>query len=429
MPATSSVVRFAAGLSTHPQTMPACEQVVGEIRRGLGEHPPDLVLAFYSPHHLGAVGELPRALLDGLGAPGAVLAGVSCSSVLGGGVELENVPGLSVLAGCLPGARVRTITGDELFGPERGEREAEHLARVLGMDDDLAGVLLFTDPFSTPLVRLLPALNAARRLAGLSASRGVIAGGIASASRAPLGNTLLLGDRAMHSGALAVALSGALSIDAIVSQGCRGFGPTAVITRAKGNIIFELGGRPTQEVIREAVASLPDSGKASLRDGIQLGLVINEYKDRFGRADFLIRNVVGLDQNSGGVAIADIPRVGQTVRFHHRDRATADEDLAMLLDAQRLHDPPAGCLIVADHARGTRLFSAPHHDTSAFARAFAPLPAGEQLAKGGKPFAPATASPVPTAGFFAHGEIGPVGGSTFLHDTSLGALLFRDRAT
>lgn len=103
-----------------------------------------------------------------------------------------------------------------------------------------------------------------------------------------------------------------------------------MITKARGNIIFELGGRPALRVLQEAVAELSEEQRAKLPGGPFIGRVINEYKERFGRSDYLIRTVMGFDPNTGAVAVGDLVRVGQTIRFHARDAQTASEDLALL---------------------------------------------------------------------------------------------------
>jgi small ligand-binding sensory domain FIST len=214
-------------------------------------------------------------------------------------------------------------------------------------------------------------------------------------------------------------------VDTVVSQGCRGFGPATVITKAKKNLIFELGGRPALHVVRELVEELPDAEKKLLERGLFVGRVVNEYKDRFGRDDFLIRNVLGVEESQNAIAVNELVRVGQTVRLHLRDARTADEDLAMLLDAQQLRDPPVGAMLITCNGRGTRLFESPHHDAAAIARAFAPTRAGEDLSKGGLPF-DAEGPSIPLAGFFAAGEIGPVGEQSYIHGQSAVIALFRN---
>jgi small ligand-binding sensory domain FIST len=222
-----------------------------------------------------------------------------------------------------------------------------------------------------------------------------------------------------------VSLRGPVRVDTVVSQGCRGFGPTIVITKARKNVILEMGGKRALDVVRECVEALPADDKPLLERGLFIGRVINEYKDRFGRDDFLIRNVLGVDENQGAVAINELVRVGQTIRFHVRDARTADEDLAMLLDAQQLREPPLGGVLITCNGRGSRLFDRPHHDAAAVVKAFSPGRGGEVLAKGGEEIDPE--GPVlPLAGFFAAGEIGPVGDQSYLHGQTAVLALFRN---
>src|SRR6185436_20170687 len=95
----------------------------------------------------------------------------------------------------------------------------------------------------------------------------------------------------------------------------------------------------------------------------------SEYLDHFSQGDFLVRNVVGMDVNSGAIAIGDYFRAGQTVQFHVRDWETADGELRQLLAAARLDsgNRPRGALLFTCNGRGTRLFPQPHHDAHVIA--------------------------------------------------------------
>ncbi|HEB60654.1 MAG TPA: hypothetical protein ENJ06_02415, partial [Phycisphaeraceae bacterium] len=138
--------------------------------------------------------------------------------------------------------------------------------------------------------------------------------------------------------------------------------------------------------------------------GLLLGKVIDEYKDHFGRGDFLIRGIIGADPKAGILAIEEPLRVGQTVQLHVRDATTADEDLKLLLDGQKIHDQPAAALLVSCNGRGKKLFDQPHHDVLAVKQAL---------------------GDIPLAGFFAAGEIGPIGNRSFLHGHTASLVLFR----
>jgi small ligand-binding sensory domain FIST len=270
-------------------------------------------------------------------------------------------------------------------------------------------MLLLADPFSVPMNALLPALSRARPApaaasdARATAKRAPIIGGLASAAAKAGGNVMLFNDTIFRAGGVGVSLRGNIRVDSLVSQGCRAFGPPYVVTGGKGQIITSLGGKPALQALAEAIETLDEQGKKLLQRGIFIGRAITEYKARFGRDDFLIRGVIGVDKNTEALAVAELLRIGQTIQFHLRDAETASEDLGMLLDVQRLYDPPAGALLFTCNGRGTRMFSQPDHDAAAVATAFGSLP---------------------LAGFLAQGELGPIGKQNFVHGFTASVGLF-----
>ena len=233
-----------------------------------------------------------------------------------------------------------------------------------------------------------------------------VVGGMASAGYGPGENALIRNDQVFKQGMVGVSLSGpALEVQTVVSQGCRPFGKTYVITKAHDNIIESLGGRPALSALRDAVMDLAEPDRQLLSKGLFVGRAISEYKEKFGRGDFLVRSVMNVDNETGAVTIGDHVRIGQTIQFQVRDAATATEDLALLLSP---HGVPkaAGGLLFSCNGRGTRLFDASSHDIHA---ANAALPQ------------------TPVAGFFAAGELGPVGQRNFMHGHTASFALFRNR--
>jgi small ligand-binding sensory domain FIST len=259
--------------------------------------------------------------------------------------------------------------------------------------------MLLADPFSTPMVQTLPAIAAA--FPGVP-----LFGGMASGSRAPGGNRLLLDGKISRDGAIGVAFGGGLRIDCTVSQGCRPIGKPMVITKSKRHVVQELAGRRALDVLQEMAGGLSEEDRALVETkGLLVGRVINEYKPRFGRGDFLIRSLVDADQDAGYIVIGDPQtRVGQTIQFHVRDRRTAEEDFQLLLEAQKLHAGPAGALLFSCNGRGSRLFERPDADASMIHDALGDLP---------------------LAGFFAAGEIGPIGNENFVHGHTASLAVFR----
>ena len=322
----------------------------------LGARACDLALVFFSAHHTERAEEISKWVREMLRPVNCL--GVSAESVLGGAIELERTPGVAILTLSLPDVRLSAFTSDSF--PPLDAKEKEHVAVLaggIGAAQDTAATIVFADPFSIPVLQLIPMMNRARRLDSDGRAIGKVIGGLASAARAPGGNVMFLDGKVMRFGAVGVTISGGVEIETIVSQGCRAVGQPMVITRAKNNLILQLGGRPAREVMREVVNEMDPGERGALSGGLFLGRVINEYRERFGRDDFLIRAVVGEDPASGSIAVADFVRAGQTVQFHVRDADTATQDLSLLLDGQRLHERPAGGLLVTcngqDRPRGS----------------------------------------------------------------------------
>ncbi len=390
----------AAAISGHLDTRTAATEAADQVYDAMGPGGADLVVMFLSFHHRAAAteaGEIVRRTLNA-----KHLLACTAEAVISGAEEREGRAGVSVIAMRLPGARITPWSVSLNDGATEIEKDADFLAERLGRGDDYRGTFVLADPFSTPITRLMKAFESAAPSIGPV----LAAGGMASGSARPGQNVLLLDDRVYSAGAIGVSLSGDVDIDFVVSQGCRPIGKPLVVTGATGNIVNQLGGRPPLEVLREMAGDMSEADRQLMSKGVLLGLVLDEYKDRFGRGDFAVRNILGINQESGAVAVGDRPRVGQTVQFHVRDAATATEDLQLLLDAQQLHDPPLAGLLFTCNGRGTRLFDEPNHDASIVSTRL-----------GGPPL----------AGFFAAGEIGPIGPRTVFHGQTASLALIRRR--
>ncbi len=416
---STGVLKVASGVSGLADSAKAVEQVCSQCASGLGEGMTHLAMLFLTSHHIARAEEIAKAVRKELQVE--CLVGVSAEGVVGGRVEVERSPGVSLLAARLPGVSLVPFATDEILPYDDTTAEGlAKLSRGFGADEALRASFVFADPFSVPAGGLVNAMNRARAHGRI----GSIIGGLASASEKANGNALILDDAVYRAGLVGVSLRGPVRVDTVVSQGCRAVGPNFVVTKARKNVILTLGGRPALQVVRELVESLSEEDQELLKKGLFVGRVIDEYKDRFGRGDFLIRNVVGVEETNQAIAIAEVLRVGQTIRFHLRDAKTADEDLALLLDAQQLREPPVGGLLITCNSRGTRLFDKPHHDAAAIAKAFSPAPSGEDAARGGMGIDPSAPS-LPLAGFFGAGEIGPIGEQSFLHGHTACLALFR----
>ncbi|MCP3903716.1 MAG: hypothetical protein GY715_08790 [Planctomycetes bacterium] len=388
----------ASAISGHLDTRTAATEVGDELADTLSDGC-DLVLVFASYHHRAALPDAVSTIRRTLD-PSIVLA-VTAEGVLGSAQEMEGVAGLSAMSMRLPGVRLApwTSTPDDPVALASPAAVAERI----GFGEDFRTTILLGDPFSTPITRLLPAVTGC---GGPDRAVPVI-GGMASGASQSGQNTLIINERVTTAGVIGVTIAGDIEVDFVVSQGCRPIGTPLVVTKTNGNVVLELGGRPAFDVLQEIASELSESERELLQKGLLLGHVIDERRRPFGRGDFLVRSLLGFDRKKRGVIVGDIPRLGQTVQFHARDAVTAAEDLQLLLDAQELRAPPFAGLLFTCNGRGKRLFGVPHHDVTII---------DERLGS------------VPVAGFFAAGEIGPVGDQSFLHGHTASLGLFRARA-
>jgi len=229
---------------------------------------------------------------------------------------------------------------------------------------------------------------------------------MASSAERPGENALLLNGDLWEEGVVGIRIAGPIRVETVVSQGCRPIGETLLITKAEGNMLHSLGGRNALEVTQEILETLrPEEQELIRKEGLFLGIVVNEYQPAFERGDFLVRSIRGADPNNGALAVGENVRAGQTIQFHIRDARTADEDLRLLM-ARAAEDEtaPTGGLLFSCNGRGVRMFDLPNHDVRGVLEAI-----------------PET----PLAGFFAAGELGPIGGKNFLHSHTASIAIFR----
>jgi small ligand-binding sensory domain FIST len=379
------VNRYAAALSLHPTPVEAAGEVAGELLERLGDSRPDLLVCFASPHHVGAfddiVGGL-RKLLDP-----EVMIGCTAVGVAGGGVEVEDAPGLSVFAASFGAGKVDGIVLE-------AEQSPDGLS-IVGWPDTVPGrgtLLMLADPFSFPVGDFLALCNA--RVPELT-----VVGGLASAGMRAGTNRLVLDDRVLTGGAVGLLCSADVPVRSVVSQGCRPIGKPLTVTRAERNLVYELAGRPAMTRLSELVQAASEDERDLMRDGLQLGVVVDEHKLDFSRGDFLVRNVLGAERESGAIAVGESVGVGTTVQFQVRDADAADEDLRCLLGDVR----GDAALLFTCNGRGRRFFADENHDASTV----------EELL-----------GTVPLAGAFCAGEIGPVGGRNFLHGFTASLAVF-----
>ena len=382
--------RIGAGVSTSESAWAAASEAARQARgSGTGRGEVDLAFLFLSPRHLDGVEAAVEAVREVL-APRHLL-GCVAAGVVAGARELEEGFAAAVWAGALPGAEI------ECFHAAVVQTDGGAAVAGFPVLEDPALVALLVDPFTFPTGPVLASLNEKH-------GRIPIVGGIAVGAEGPGAQALIADDAVYGEGAVGGIIS-RLPVLTLVSQGCRPIGREAVVTRCEGNVVYELAGRPALDRLRREIAALSSEEQALAARGLLAGLVIDENRPEYDTGDYLMRGLLGADEETGALALGDTVRVGQTLRFFVRDAASADADLRRTLDGALAGARPAGALLFTCNGRGTKMFPQPDHDARVIAEAL-----GTHA----------------LAGFFCGGEIGPVGGKAFLHGFTATLAVFLD---
>jgi small ligand-binding sensory domain FIST len=376
-------MEWASAVSERVDTREAVREAALALRSDRNR-PPDLVLAFISPHHAANYEHVPGWVFEHL-QPGT-FAGCSAAGVIGGGRELENREALSLTAAWLPDSKVCLAFLEK--NPERPEQVWPALLESEG--SEISALITLVDPYSFDAEGLLDGLD--RTFPTTNKLGGLVSGG--ADNRAP---ALFAGDDVHREGALVLALTGDWDLRTVVAQGCRPVGEPYIVTRVKGNVIRELNAGKPAEVLRRVYEGMNARDHSLFNTSLFLGIDLGDQRSRYEAGDFLIRNVLGIDPDSGAMAIDARVRDYQVVQFHLRDNETSAQDLVQRLRALSGSQSPEdirGTLMFSCIGRGERLYGAPNHDSNIFAQ---------------------RVSPTSLSGFFSNGEIGPVGAKTYLH--------------
>jgi len=355
-----------------------------------------LGLVFMAPKFFPHAGQVLEILRVHARVP--LLAGCSSSSLVAGAEEIEGAGGLVLALYSLPGANLKGVrfTQEQV---EQADNENFWPVEFGVPKNNVNGWLAFIDPFHLDAEAWLRSWN--QNYSALPVYGGLASGVFPE----PLTQVYLDGE-VFEDGGVAVAVGGEVALAGVVAQGCTPIGEAWTLTRVEQNLIQHIGNRPAYTVLSETVSQLTPAEQVKARGNLFIGLVVNEYLDEFHRGDFLVRNLIGGDPNSGVLAVGALPRPGQTIQFQRRDAAAASEDMTALLDSAKIklagQTIYGGCLFCCN-GRGKNLFGRTSHDAGLVQENFGPLG---------------------LAGFFCNGEIGPLGGKNFLHSHTAALALF-----
>ena len=382
----TSAKKFGAALSAGADWREAVQEAVFQAARGLEGASCDLLILFVADLFTGLnPAELAAAAQKAL--PSRDIVAVNASGVLGGSREIEFAPAVSAFALSAPDAKIKTFH----FSPRELASLESPAALIEALDvypTEKPRFLLFADPASFDVETSLGLFNAA--YPGAPA-----VGGLASGYAIGKPSWLLLGSDVLTEGLVGCVLTGAIDFNIAVAQGCRPIGKPWLVTKASENLVYQLGGRPALETLKETLEEISPREQALARRALFAGILMDEKRRDFKAGDFLVRHILGFDPPNGAMALGAEPRPGQTIQFLVRDAKTSADDLREWLDGLALKPGVRyGALLSSCCGRGRGLYGKPDHDSALIQK---------------------TLGPIPLAGFFANGEIGPVLGRNYVH--------------
>ena len=381
-------MKWASHLSTQNNIEACVDESVEAILSQMDGKSVDLTIIFVSPQFKDKYEEIPKLIRDRISSRHFL--GCSGGGIIGGGKEAEQQAAFSITCANLPDVEIQGIHTDTMKLPDQ-DTAPSVWREWLGVDVEKNPSFIFlADPFSFQGEEFLAGVD----FAYPNSSK---VGGLASGAQAQGGNALYLDDKIYNNGLIGLALSGNIGMDTIVAQGCRPIGEPVKVSKCDGTLLTGMDGQPPLELLQSVYEGLDENDKSLVQTSLFLGIEMDPLKDNPQQGDFLIRNIMGVEREIGGIHVGTLLREGQLVQFHLRDKAMSAEDLKLMLTrykANKNFKNTSGALLFSCLGRGQYLYGKPNHDSDMFHDHIGDIPLG---------------------GFFCNGEIGPVGKTTFLH--------------
>ncbi|MGP0628197.1 FIST signal transduction protein [Nitrospina sp. 32_T5] len=391
-------MKWASSISTGETIEQCIQETAKAVREQMGDNEIHLTVMFVSPHFKDKLPQIPKLLREQLSI--GTLLGCTGGGIIGGGQEVEQQHAFSLTCAHLPGVKIQEIQTDTMALPDPDTAPSVWREWLGVPAESNPHFILLADPFS---------FRGEEFLAGMDFAypNSAKVGGLASGSHFQGGNVMYIGDRMYNNGLIGLALSGNIQLDTIVAQGCRPIGTPMSITKCNDYLLEEVDNKPPIQVLEEMVETMSENDRKLMQTSLFLGIEMDPLKDDPGQGDFLIRNLIGVDRETGALSIGAPLREGQLVQFHLRDKVMSAEDLNVMLSKyskQGRGDDACGALLFSCLGRGQYLYGEANHDCNVFKDKLGAIPLG---------------------GFFCNGEIGPVGQNTFLHGYTSSFGIFR----
>ena len=318
------MIRAGVGQSLRKATAEAVNEAAQKALTSAGIARADLAILFFTADHAAHPRELASRLIHAVGTDCVV--GCSGAGVLTGEGEIEGSGGVAVLV-----VEAEEIVGRPfLFEPLRGNETnlgasfGDFLAKTQDQDSLM---ILLPDTYNgnpQPLLSTMASKAGFHPVIGAGATENGTAGATFQ----------LCGDKLASNSIAGAYLSGDFDLHIDITQGCQPISSPMTITKAEGNLIHEIDGRPAIEVFAKLLKGpLAEDVRRALRV-LFVGLPASREENSVAAGKYLVRNIVGLDAERGVLGVADPVTEGEAMIFTMRDGQRAREDLEQMLHRQ-----------------------------------------------------------------------------------------------
>jgi small ligand-binding sensory domain FIST len=361
------MIRAGAGQSSSSSTERAAEQAAVEAMTQAGVSRADAVVVVFTADHASNSQMLLSIVTRVTGSDRIV--GSSGAGILTSAGEIEGQHGLAVLVFSADEIQPRPF----LFEPlrEHDEEVGAQIAQMIGpLANQTALLALFPDTYNGQPQRLLRSIE---RTTGFLpvVGAGSTGNGMAQATYQ------VCGEKCRSNAVAGLHLSGSFEAIVDITQGCQPITEPMVITKAEGNLIFEINDQPALEIFAKLLKGpLAEDLRRALMF-IFVGLPADPERGSVAPGQYLVRNIIGLDPKRGILGIAEEVKEGQAIIFTLRDGQRAREDLTQMLKRQALKldgRRPGFGLYFNCCARGGSLYGMPGIDTAYIRQALGDFP-------------------------------------------------------
>lgn len=259
------------------------------------------------------------------------------TGICASGREYHDQPAMSLMLGSFPAEHFRMLPSltDNLDSFVQSEQ------RWLGQHDYHFGIV-HGDPRNMGLPQLLGNVGDAVR-------GGFLVGGLASSRQ----GYAQIADGIVEDTLSGILFDAQIPVATALTQGCAPFGKSHTITSCQRNIAVRLDDRPALDVFREEIGEL--LARNLTRAAQTIGVALPVQGSDTG--DYLVRNLMGIDENNKLLAIGEMLNSGQSLQFCRRDPASAEADLRRMLRELKERAPHAkGGVYYTCVGRGPNLF-------------------------------------------------------------------------